>query len=738
MTPTESTASYNVVRILTHEEFASKHPHPPNPENVRIARRADTTIDRHGESTIARQTEASIDRQPPAPIDRRAPVTYRVQIPKIDVARLNALRPKSKPSENPPETVRTPSDDGQDPMEEDRVRTGITLRRRNEKVAKHLKRGDDEKEKENFRKRVFRIPIDKPFEDTYYTHRLWMFFRENREKEEDIKRMFCEAREKMRMRRITLKKKSDPGKFVIPCTVNGGAFTRTIHFCGLFPKELMRNCERPRGADCQEATYASRRINDPGIIGACHCGAWYETEYSAWIETHTVTSIDSSHQKSTDTPHEESVNSCPDDWENDYYNPTIAAYTKQHMHTEEYDEDYEDERATEYKTILDDQDTLLYHSSWKRNAPSIDIPGSPSIDTQPPRRNRKRTSTDITNYSSIDAEVNRVREGDYSIGSWADDHHHERYAVETTIYEPGKDELHEAKHPHPPSPDNVRIARRADTSIDRHGESTIARQRDVNIDGQPPAPIDQRAPITYRVQMPKIDVARRNALRPTPKPSENPPETVRTPSDDGEDPMEEDRVPTGRTLRRRKEKVAKHLKRGANEKERGANEKEKENFRKRVFRIPLDKPFEETYYTHRLWMFFRETREKEEDIKRMFCETREKMRMRITLKKKSDPGQFAIPCTVKGIEFPHALCDTGASASILPRVMADHLGLQVEPSQELFTFVDCSQSNLGGIVRDLVPVDFHALDIKLNWNSSLLLGRAFLSTVGAVCNLQTN
>ncbi|KAF3606352.1 hypothetical protein DY000_02048262 [Brassica cretica] len=91
------------------------------------------------------------------------------------------------------------------------------------------------------------------------------------------------------------------------------------------------------------------------------------------------------------------------------------------------------------------------------------------------------------------------------------------------------------------------------------------------------------------------------------------------------------------------------------------------------------------------------------------------MRKRITLKKKSDPGQFAIPCTV-------------------------------EPSKELFTFLDCSQRNSGGIVRDLevqignalVPVDFHVLNIKLNWNSSLLLGRAFLSTVGAVCNLQTN
>ncbi|KAF2600614.1 hypothetical protein F2Q68_00010154 [Brassica cretica] len=69
MTPTESTASYNAVRILTHEEFAEKHPHPPSPDKVRIARRADTSIDRHGECTIARQTEASIDRQPLAPID---------------------------------------------------------------------------------------------------------------------------------------------------------------------------------------------------------------------------------------------------------------------------------------------------------------------------------------------------------------------------------------------------------------------------------------------------------------------------------------------------------------------------------------------------------------------------------------------------------------------------------------------------------------------------------------------
>ncbi|KAF3499795.1 hypothetical protein F2Q69_00043077 [Brassica cretica] len=107
----------------------------------------------------------------------------------------------------------------------------------------------------------------------------------------------------------------------------------------------------------------SRRINDPGIIAACHCGAEYETEYSASIKSHTATLIASGHPKSTDIPPKESVDSCPDDWEKDYYNPTIAAYTRQHMHTEEYDKHYEEERATEYKAIFDEEDKLLHHSS---------------------------------------------------------------------------------------------------------------------------------------------------------------------------------------------------------------------------------------------------------------------------------------------------------------------------------------------------------------------------------------
>ncbi|KAF2591934.1 hypothetical protein F2Q70_00039661 [Brassica cretica] len=118
----------------------------------------------------------------------------------------------------------------------------------------------------------------------------------------------------------------------------------------------------------------------------------------------------------------------------------MAAHTKDTMHAEEYDEDYEEERATEYGAILDEEDKLLHHSSWKRNVPSIDRSVSTSIDTHSHQTSQKRASTDIAYYPSIDTGVDRVREGDYLIGSWGDDHHHESYAVETAIHEPEADE----------------------------------------------------------------------------------------------------------------------------------------------------------------------------------------------------------------------------------------------------------------------------------------------------------
>ena len=80
-----------------------------------------------------------------------------------------------------------------------------------------------------------------------------------------------------------------------------------------------------------------------------------------------------------------------------------------------------------------------------------------------------------------------------------------------------------------------------------------------------------------------------------------------------------------------------------------------DSFTKMILRIPKDKPFEEVYFTHRLWMFFRDTNETEEDIRRMFHQVREKMRPRITLKKKSDPVKFVVPCLIGGIDYHSAL-----------------------------------------------------------------------------------
>ena len=83
------------------------------------------------------------------------------------------------------------------------------------------------------------------------------------------------------------------------------------------------------------------------------------------------------------------------------------------MHTEEYDEDYEEERAIEHRAILDEEDRLLHHSSWKKKAPSIDRNVSTSIDINV-KTSRKRASTDIAYYPSIDTNVDYTREGDYS------------------------------------------------------------------------------------------------------------------------------------------------------------------------------------------------------------------------------------------------------------------------------------------------------------------------------------
>ncbi|KAF3531577.1 hypothetical protein DY000_02040341 [Brassica cretica] len=405
---------------------------------------------------------------------------------------------------------------------------------------------------DGFTKRVLRIPVEKPFDEVYYTHRLWMFFRETKETEEteeDIRRMFHHVREMMKLR-ITFKKKSDPGKFAIPCVMkepSSESFTfvnlserssggnirdlevqiGNVHVLDIklnwnFSLLLGRAFLATIGAVCDMNTNRLSTLvelgNALGYIAGCHCGAEYETEYSESIDTHTASSIDSNESPTTDE---------------------------------------------HYPTSLDKNQPVDHFT----------LPDQCCLDFAFQQPNKRGCD-------------------DYSIGSWVDSGFHESFAVETTM-----------------------------TKIDRRITLTIDRRHLLN---------RLRSVVHDRI----------NALRPPPKPLANPLEPTTNPSDTTPEPMKVDEAIEGR----------------------------------------------------------RETKEIEEDIRRILHHVRERMKLRITLKKTSDPGKFAIPCVVKGIEFPHALCDTGASVNLvelgndLGYIAACHCGGEYEAeyseSIETYCFID--------------------------------------------------
>lgn len=74
----------------------------------------------------------------------------------------------------------------------------------------------------------------------------------------------------------------------------------------------------------------------------------------------------------------------------------------------------------------------------------------------------------------------------------------------------------------------------------------------------------------------------------------------------------------------------------------------------------MDKSFDMAYFTHKLWMFFRETKETEKDTERMFHQAREKMKRRVILKKKeSESGKFLVSYLIGGIDYPCSVPDPG-------------------------------------------------------------------------------
>jgi hypothetical protein len=108
--------------------------------------------------------------------------------------------------------------------------------------------------------------------------------------------------------------------------------------------------------------------------------------------------------------------------------------------------------------------------------------------------------------------------------------------------------------------------------------------------------------------------------------------------------------------------------------------------------------------------------------------------------KKKDPGCPTIACSIGTQTFKRALCDLGASVSVMPKVVFEKLKhVQLVPTAMCLQLADQSVRYPAGIaenipvkVRDfLIPVDFVILDMEDDTKTSLILGRPFLSTANA-------
>ncbi|CAM8940875.1 unnamed protein product [Rhodiola kirilowii] len=112
--------------------------------------------------------------------------------------------------------------------------------------------------------------------------------------------------------------------------------------------------------------------------------------------------------------------------------------------------------------------------------------------------------------------------------------------------------------------------------------------------------------------------------------------------------------------------------------------------------------------------------------------------------KLQDSGSFSIPCDIGGFPVHRALCDLGASVSIMPYSMYAKLKLgDLCPTNVTICLADRSCRLPRGILKDVpvkvknlyFPADFIVLDISEDVDISIILGRQFLYTAKAVIDM---
>jgi hypothetical protein len=113
------------------------------------------------------------------------------------------------------------------------------------------------------------------------------------------------------------------------------------------------------------------------------------------------------------------------------------------------------------------------------------------------------------------------------------------------------------------------------------------------------------------------------------------------------------------------------------------------------------------------------------------------------LEKQKDPGCPTIPCSVGSFKFEKALCDLGASVSVMPTDVFEKLRLPLEPTGMCLELGDDSIRYPLGIAEDVpvrvehhfISIDFMVLEMREREKPPLILGRPFLKIVGATIDV---
>ncbi|XP_057548205.1 uncharacterized protein LOC130826652 [Amaranthus tricolor] len=113
--------------------------------------------------------------------------------------------------------------------------------------------------------------------------------------------------------------------------------------------------------------------------------------------------------------------------------------------------------------------------------------------------------------------------------------------------------------------------------------------------------------------------------------------------------------------------------------------------------------------------------------------------------KLKDPGSFSIPCHIGTLFIDKALCDLGASVSVMPFSVCSKLKMgDLKVTNITLQMADRSVKYPLGILEDVpvrvgkfyIPVDFVVLDMEEDRQIPIILGRPFLHTAGAVIDVK--